>query len=386
MKILIAPDSFKGSLTSVEVSNIIKNAIQGVNNNHDITIKPMADGGEGTLEVLLTSLGGKEISVVCSGPLGEKIDTTYAILNSGVAVIEFARISGLTQVPFDLRNPDHTTSFGLGEVILDAIDQGCKSFILGLGGSATNDGGLGLLLALGMKAWDENNEGVGRFGIDVQKIRKISFDDLDPRLKDVDIKVAYDVDNLLCGESGASIVYGPQKGATKRQALEYDRVLSYFGDLIEADTGNIMKNIPGSGAAGGLGFALLSIGAKLVSGSKLIADSMDLREIIRDVDLIITGEGQSDQQTLSGKAPGYIAGLAKEYHVPVILISGILKDNSPELRSHFSGCFSIINRPLSTDESIAQAEELLYEQTVNLFQFMDSMLVKLNRSEHIEEK
>lgn len=374
MKILIAPDSFKGSLTSLQASTIIKKAILDINQDQHVILKPMADGGEGTLEVLLASCKGKEIPINCSGPLGSMIKTSYAILESRVAVIEYAKIAGLTQVPVHLRHPDQTTSFGLGEVIRDALDKGCRSFILGLGGSATNDGGLGLLLALGAKAWNEEGEEVGRFGRDVQHVRQISFDHLDPRLKETTIKVACDVDNVLCGERGASVIYAPQKGATKEQAWQYDAFFKGYAKLIEAVTNQSLKYQTGSGAAGGLGFALLSIGADLVSGSKLLAESIQLQEAIKEADIVITGEGQSDNQTLHGKAPGYIATMAKAHHVPAILISGILKNSQDDLRKIFSGCFSIINKPLSVQESIEQAESLLYQQTVNVFHLIESIL------------
>lgn len=381
MKILIAPDSFKGSLTSMQASRVMKKAIQDINSSYKVILKPMADGGEGTLDVMLATHKGRNVPVECSGPLGNKIKTSYAILDSNVAVIEYAKIAGLTHVPLNLRDPDHTTSFGLGEVILNALDKGCKSFILGLGGSATNDGGLGMLLALGVQAWDEEGVKVDRFGVDVQNVDKINFDHLDSRLVDVDIKVACDVDNLLCGEQGASIVYAPQKGATEDQVHKYDKALKDYGILIESETGKLLMKIPGSGAAGGLGFALLSIGAELLSGAKLLADFIHLEDGVKEVDLVITGEGQSDGQTLYGKAPGYIASIASEYNVPAILISGILKNNLTELRKVFSGCFSIINQPLSVEESIEQAEHLLYQQTINVFHLIDSILKNKLRSE-----
>ncbi len=372
MNIVIAPDSFKGSLTSNEVTNIMERSIKDQYPDFNVTKKPMADGGEGTIDSLLSATKGESVPITCTGPLGKDINTTYAIIDSKTAIIECANIAGLIQVPVDERNPDHTTTYGIGETIIDALDKGCTSFIIGLGGSATNDGGLGMLQALGMKAWDENDQKVDRFGKDLLHIQKVSFSELDPRLKDINIKVASDVDNPLCGKFGASAVYGPQKGATKEQVEQYDLALHRYSDLIESVVGQSVKKTPGAGAAGGLGFALLSIGAELVSGAKLIAEAMNMEDAIKDADLVITGEGQSDEQTLYGKAPGYIASLAKKHHVPVVLISGSL-GNVDKLGELFAGCFSITNRPLTLEECMEQANILLYEQTKQVVQLIRSV-------------
>lgn len=374
MNIVIAPDSYKGSLTSLQVSEIMKKAIRDVNKDYHVTMKPMADGGEGTLDALLMSGKGERIPILCTGPLGEKINTTYAIVDSKTAIFECASIAGLVQVPMDKRNPDLTTSYGLGEAMIAALDKGCSSFVIGLGGSATNDGGLGMLLALGMKAWDEQGNVVGPFGKDVHHVRKVSFSDMDVRLKEVSIKVACDVDNPLCGEKGATNVYGPQKGATKEQIHNYDQALNLYGDAIESIICKSIKDFPGAGAAGGLGFALLTIGATLVSGAELLANAMNMEEAIEKADLVITGEGQSDEQTLYGKAPGYIAELAKKHHIPIVLISGSLDGDLDKLRERFAGCFSIINKPLSLEECIEQAELLLYEQTKQVIHLMGVIL------------
>ncbi|WP_153722637.1 glycerate kinase [Sporosarcina cascadiensis] len=375
MNIVIAPDSFKGSLDSIQASEIMKKAILDVNVKHTVTMNPMADGGEGTIDALMASTKGEMISLECTGPLGERINTNYAIVNSKTAIIEYANIAGLMQVPIDERNPDFTTSFGLGEVILAALDRGCTSFVIGLGGSATNDGGLGMFLALGMKAWNEDGVEVGPYGISLQNIRKVIFAGVDPRLAEVTIKVACDVDNPLCGKRGASEVYGPQKGASKEQVQKYDQSLYNFGNIIESTIDKKLKDVPGAGAAGGVGFALLAIGAHLVSGAELIADAINLEEAIQQADLVITGEGQSDEQTLYGKAPGYIASLADKHKVPAILISGSLAGNLEILRQRFSGCFSIVNKPLSLGECMDQAENLLYEQTKQVIHLVDSFRI-----------
>lgn len=360
MKIVVAPDSFKGSLTSVEVSNIMKDAILDVNKEYDVIEKPMADGGEGTLQTLQESLEADRIPITCTGPLGKKIHTMYAI-KQHTAIIECANIAGLPQVPMNDLNPDHTTTYGIGEVIMDALDKGCTSIIIGLGGSATNDGGLGMLQALGMKASDHNGKEVGLYGKDLHAINKVSFTQIDPRLTSTEIKVACDVDNPLCGEKGASEVYGPQKGATHEQIQQYDQSLDKYGKLIEHEINKTIKETAGAGAAGGLGFALLAIGGKLVSGAALVADALDVEREIKNADIVMTGEGKSDEQTLYGKAPGYIATLARKHRIPTILISGSLADVD-KLNTSFASCFSIIDKPMHIKECIEQAEQLLYEQ------------------------
>lgn len=370
MNIVIAPDSFKGSLTSIQVTEIVEKAILDFNPTYSVVKKPIADGGEGTIDALLSATTGERIPFQCSGPLGDTIETYYAIVDQ-TAIIECANIAGLVQVPVTERNPDNTTTYGIGEAILDALDRGCQSFIIGLGGSATNDGGLGMLLALGMEAFNNQGERVGKFGRDVQTIAKVDFAHLDPRLKDVQIKVASDVDNPLCGKKGASAVYGPQKGATEGQVAAYDQALSNFANLVEDELDGSFQETPGAGAAGGLGFALLAIGAKLVSGAELIAKEMNIEEAIRQADLVITGEGQSDEQTLYGKAPGYIAKMAKKFNVPTILVSGSVTE-AEKLRSHFAGCFAIPNQPLTLEECMEQADELLYQQAKNLIQLVST--------------
>lgn len=368
MNIVIAPDSFKGSLTSIQVSKIIEASILDINNNYKTIIKPMADGGEGTLQALLTSIQGEIIPITCTGPLGKQINTTYAIIGSNTAIIECASIAGLIQVPIDKRNPDFTTSFGIGEVIIDALDRGCTSFVIGLGGSATNDGGLGMLQALGMAT--QNKLAGIPFGKDLHNITKVDFSKIDPRLAGTNIKIACDVDNPLCGNKGASEVYGPQKGATKQQVQQYDLSLEKYSDLVEAEVNQSIKEYPGAGAAGGLGFAFLAIQANLIAGAELLADAINLEDAIQKADLVITGEGQSDEQTLYGKAPSYIASLAAKHNIPTVLISGSLQDVD-QLSENFAGCFSIINQPLTLEECMKQADSLLYEQTKQIIQFME---------------
>lgn len=371
--IVIAPDSFKDSLSATRAAEIMKKAVVDIFPDCEVITKPMADGGEGTLDALLESSGGLRIPVSCTGPLGEKIKTSYGIVNGQTAVIEYAMVAGLTQVPTSQRDPDFTTSFGLGEVMLDALEKGCTSFILGVGGSATNDGGLGMLQALGMKAWDKHGNEVNGFGRDLLLIDRVSFAAMDARLQTVEIQVACDVDNPLCGPRGASVIYGPQKGATDEQVKQFDDAMGRFASLIENELGQSFRDNAGAGAAGGMGFALLAIGAQLVSGAELIAGTADLEKWVKHACLVITGEGQSDEQTLYGKAPGYIAMLAQNYGVPIVLISGSLAGDLDVLRAQFVGCFSIINQPMSLESCIENTEKLLFEQTKSVVHFMHSV-------------
>lgn len=369
MNVVIAPDSYKGSLSAVEVSETIKAAIETVIPTSKIVMKPMADGGEGTIEALLTATLGETIPIVCTGPLGDQIKTEYAILKDGTAVIEYAKIAGLMQVPTLQRNPDYTTSFGLGEVIKDALDRGSTSFIIGIGGSATNDAGLGMLLALGMKAWDTKGNNVGVFGTDIHRVAKLSYSNLDTRLNKADIKIACDVNNPLYGKAGASYIYGKQKGLTKKQIAGYDSAIKIFSQLIKEEIRQDYSQVPGAGAAGGVGFALLTTGSQLMSGAELLASEMHLAEAISQADLVITGEGQSDEQTLYGKAPSYVAKLSRKYDVPTMLISGSLKDRN-RLNELFIASFSITNKPLSLEECMREAKSLLYEQTKQVMRLL----------------
>ncbi|WP_047985979.1 glycerate kinase [Ornithinibacillus californiensis] len=373
MRIVVAPDSYKGSISSIEACNIMRDGINSIFPEAKVTLKPMADGGEGTLDSLVNATNGKKIPITCTGPLGKSMHTEYGLINGNTAVIECAAIAGLTQVPVELRNPDNTTSYGLGEAITDALDRECTEIIIGLGGSAVNDAGLGLLVALGMKALNESGDIIGYFGRNLQEISSVDTSRLDSRLSSVSIKVACDVDNPLCGKRGATYVYGPQKGATDDRLEPYDQAIKKYANLIEEKVGGSYKELPGAGAAGGLGFALLALGAEIVPGARFIADVMNVEGAISDADLVFTGEGQSDEQTLYGKAPGYVASLANKYNVPVILLSGGLSGDLKELGRQFTACFSITNRPLSLEESIERSKELLYEQTRQILKLITSV-------------
>ncbi|SEA79278.1 glycerate kinase [Thalassobacillus cyri] len=372
MKIVIAPDSFKGSLTSQQAAATMQRAIQSASPVFNTVTKPMADGGEGTLDALMAATDGEKKFLNCTGPLGEERTSWYATLKNETAVIEVATIAGLTLVPEEKRNPDLTTSFGIGEAIKDAIDEGFTEILVGLGGSSTNDGGLGMLQALGLKAFDGKGRELPAKGASILKVTELDFSQLDERLKNVEIKVACDVDNPLTGPRGASAVYGPQKGATEQQVEHYDAAMERYGKLTEAEIGKNHMEVGGAGAAGGLGFALLTIGAELVSGAKLIAEAIGLEESLADADLVFTGEGQSDEQTLYGKAPGYVAELARKHGLPIVLVSGSIGGNVEELNRLFAGCFSIITGPMRLEDCITHAEQLLYDATTQIIHLIET--------------
>lgn len=367
MNILIAPDSFKGSISSLKAGMIMEKAFIDESQDFQTTVIPMADGGEGTLETLIYATGGQKISTVATGPLGEKISTEYGVLgDQKTAVIEMASIAGLTKVPIENRNPYNTTSFGIGEVILTAIEEGFRRFIIALGGSSTNDGGLGMLQALGVTFYDEEGNAVGSFGKHLMFIAKVDWSTLHPLVNDCTFHIASDVQNPLCGKTGASSVFGPQKGATKEQVKVLDQQLFHYSQLLQKEKGIDFRNTHGAGAAGGLGFAFLHLNGQIESGAKLIADATKLTAAIRKADWILTGEGQSDYQTLFGKLPSYIATIAKQYHTPVSLIAGSLGEGYQDLYKDFTSCHSITNRPMTLQESFSRVEELLYHETRNI--------------------
>lgn len=355
MKIVISIDSLKGSLTSIEAGNAIKKGILNVDNNADITIMPLADGGEGTVEALVEGMNGEEQTITVTGPINEKVNAKYGILkDTNTAIIEMAQASGLPLVPTDLRNPLNTNTYGVGEIIKEAIQKGCRNFIVGIGGSATNDGGVGMLQALGYEFYDENNNLVGLGGKVLNQIKSIKIDN---RLKELDgcsFKIACDVNNPLCGKNGAAYIYGPQKGASKEIVKELDRGLINFSEVVKKELNKDIAHIEGVGAAGGLGFAFLGfLNSKLESGIKIILDEINLEEIIKDADFVITGEGRLDNQTAMGKAPIGVAKLAKKYKAKVIAIAGCTTDDAFKCNEEgIDAYFSIINSAMTIDEAM----------------------------------
>lgn len=336
MKIIIAPDSFKGSLTSIEVSDAIELGIKEVSPHAEIVKIPIADGGEGTVQCLVSATGGKIFHKEVTGPLGSKVLAYYGVLGDGkTGVIEMAAASGLPLVPENKRNPLITTTYGTGELIKATLDRGCSKLIIGIGGSATNDGGAGMLQALGVRLLDEEGKDIGFGGRELKRIAKIDISQMDERLRHVEILVASDVKNPLCGPNGASYVYGPQKGATPEMVKELDEALAHFAEIIKRDLGKDVKDMPGAGAAGGLGAGLIAfLHARLKPGIELIMETLKFEEAVVNADLVITGEGKIDTQTVYGKVPVGIANVAKKYNVPVLAIGAIVEGDPGIFKSH----------------------------------------------------
>ena len=367
MRFIVAPDSFKGSLTSVEAGSTIRSAILVEMPDATVHVVPMADGGEGFVDALIFATGGRRIEQMATGPLGAAIPTGYGALGDQVtAAIEVAATAGLTLVPRESRDPFKTTTAGVGESILHALDHGFRKFIIGLGGSATNDGGLGMLQALGATFLDENRKAVPPFATSLSSIRTVDYTTLDPRLSESVIRGACDVDNPLCGTRGASHIYGPQKGATPTQVEQLDKAIAVYAGRVESHLNRSFQNIPGAGAAGGIGFALLTLGATLASGAHLVCEAAGMETLMTGVDWLITGEGKTDSQTLSGKVPFYLASMAARHRVPAILISGCMADDAGELHRLFRSMHSLVGGPVTVEKAMASAKPLLYDKTRNI--------------------
>lgn len=355
MKIISAVDSFKGSVSSSEINNCVEKGIRKVYPNSEVIKVPIADGGEGTVESLIEALGGEIISLSVRNPLGEMIDSYYGILyDKKTAVIEMALASGLPLIPEEKRNPMKVSSYGTGELIKDALDRGCTEFIVGIGGSATNDGGIGMLEALGYKFYDKNLNYLETCGENLINLKIIDDKSVNDKLKNAKFLVACDVNNPFYGENGAAHVYGRQKGATENMILELDKGLENFANLIKNIKNIDVQTINGTGAAGGIGGAFVSfLNAKLESGIDIILKKLNFEEIIKDADLVITGEGKIDFQTSMGKTPVGIARIAKKYNIPVIAIAGSVADDAEEVHKNgIDAYFSIMNYPISLNEAM----------------------------------
>lgn len=365
MKIVIAPDSFKGSLTAKQVCEAIRSGIQRVLPHSEIIMKPMADGGEGTMQCLVDATNGNVLRATVKNPLGQEISAEYGILGDGVTcVIEMAAASGLYLIPALARNPLVTTTYGFGQLIVAGLDQGCRTFILGLGGSATNDGGAGMLQALGYVLLDKAGQPLPFGGGELSRLSRIDTSQVDPRLADCQFVIACDVTNPFVGPNGASHVFGPQKGATAEMVLALDDHLRHFADLIEQTRGIAIHDLPGTGAAGGVAGALLAfLNGRLQSGIQIVIETTGLAEAIDNADLVITGEGQVDLQTAQGKTPCGVAQVAKKSGVPVIVLAGSIGDGIEALYEQgVCAVVSIANKPMSLEQSMLEAASLL-EQT-----------------------
>lgn len=362
MKIVIAPDSFKESLTALEVATTIENSMREVWPDAEFVKLPVADGGEGTMEALVATTGGRRIDLAVTGPQGDTVQACYGLSGDGAtAIVEMATASGLALVPPGSRNPLQTTTYGTGELISSALDAGARRFIVGIGGSATNDGGAGMLQALGVRLLDEHGREIGPGGGALARLVRIDAGDLDPRLADCRIDVACDVDNPLTGPDGASHVFGPQKGATPEMVRQLDANLKHFATLIERDLGVQVDGVAGAGAAGGTGAALLAfLGARLLPGIEIVMEAVGLDAVVRDADLVITGEGRIDSQTIHGKTPIGVARVAKRHHVPVIGIAGCLTADAEVVHAHgIDAVFSVLYQACSTAEALRDAADNL---------------------------
>ncbi|MDK2877430.1 MAG: glycerate 2-kinase [Thermoanaerobacteraceae bacterium] len=358
MRIVIAPDSFKGSLSSKEVADAIELGVRKVLPDVDIVKIPIADGGEGTVQTLVAAMGGEIIKTQVIGPLGETIESYFGVLNDKkTAIIEMANASGLPLVPIEKRNPLITTSYGTGQLIKAALDMNLERIVIGLGGSATNDGGVGMAQALGVRFFDENGNEIGFGGGELSKISKIDMSGIDDRIRKVRIEAACDVDNPLCGPYGASYIYGPQKGANKEMIEILDRNLGHLAKVIKRDLGADIMELPGAGAAGGLGAGLVAfLNAELKRGIDIIVNITKLDDYIKDACVVFTGEGQIDKQILSGKAVYGVAKIAKKHGAYVVAIVGSINDDAYELFDKgIDGIESIIDKPMTMDEACKRA-------------------------------
>ncbi len=362
MKIVVAPDSFKGSLTAVEVSDAIEQGIREIFPEAEIVKNPLADGGDGTVQCLVNATGGEILREKVTDPLGDEVLASYGILgDKKTSVIEMAEASGLTLVPKNRRNPLITTTYGTGQVIKAALDQGCRKMIIGIGGSATNDGGAGMVQALGAKLLDKDGGEIGFGGGELKKVFRIDTKYLDNRLSETEVLIASDVSNPLCGPKGATRVYGPQKGATPEMIKELNESLAYFAEIIKRDLNKDVKDIPGAGAAGGLGAGLIAfLDAELKPGIEIIIEIVKLEQAIKNADLVITGEGKIDSQTIYGKAPIGVAKIAKKYSIPVIAVAAIISDDADIVHQYgINTLIKISEPPISLDESKPKKVQLI---------------------------
>ena len=379
MKLIIAPDSFKDCCSATYLTQVMALAALEIIPEAEIISLPMADGGEGFVEALVQSVGGIIKSVGVTGHLGEFVSASFGIFKeSKTAVMEMACASGLPLVPLNKRNPLKTTTYGTGEMIKAALEEGCTTIILGIGGSATVDGGMGMAQALGAKFFDQEGQLLGLGGEYLKQINSIDLSQLDFRIKSTDIQVACDVINPLCGKIGAAFVYGPQKGATDEMVGVLDEGLENFAQRVFETTGKKVRDIPGAGAAGGLGAGTVAfLNAQLRSGFEVISTAVGLKGHLATADLIITGEGKTDSQTFNGKVPFGVGRLAREFGVPVICISGSIGEGAEDLyHEGITALFSIVDKPMELKEAIEQAPYLIAKTVKNVLRIWMSAFLK----------
>ena len=363
MKIILAPDSFKGNLTSLEVAIAFEKGIKRVLPRANCIKIPMADGGEGTVQSLIDGIGGEIIRKRVIGPIGQKVFARYGLLSNGTAVIEMAEASGLPLVTTRQKNPTKTTTFGTGELIIDAINKGAKKIIIGIGGSATNDGGVGMAQALGVRFLDSKDKEIKQHGSGgmLKKIVKIDTRETNKVLKNINIIVACDVDNPLCGRLGASYIFGPQKGATPAMVRVLDDNLKHLAKIIKQSLKKDISKLKGAGAAGGLGAGLVAFAkAKMKSGVDIVIDATNLERHMKNTNLVITGEGRVDSQTAYGKTPSGVAKSARKYGIPTLVIGGGITDDAKDIFSHgIDALESACARDMSLEDAIKHSREHL---------------------------
>lgn len=359
MKIVIAPDSFKESLSAMGVATAIEQGFRQIYPDASYVKVPMADGGEGTVESMVEASEGCYHTTEVTGPLGKKVQARWGVMGDGrTAIIEMAAASGLHHVPMAQRNPLITTSYGTGELIVAALDSGAEKIILGIGGSATNDGGAGMMQALGAALYDAEDRQLAPGGGSLAQLDHIDLRGLDPRLKSVTLTVACDVNNPLCGPNGASAVFGPQKGATPEMVAALDSTLNHWGEKMAETSGRDVREVAGAGAAGGMGAALVGLlNAQLKPGVEIVVDALRLEEHVKDATLVITGEGRLDSQSVCGKTPIGVANVAKRHNKPVIALAGGLKNDHQVVYEHgIDAAFSILTGIVTLPEALDAAE------------------------------
>ncbi len=369
MKIVIAPDSFKESLSALEAASAIETGFREIFPDAVYVKVPVADGGEGTVEAMVAATGGRQVVLQATGPLGRPVEAFYGLTgDESTAVIEMAAASGLELVPPAERDPLVATSRGTGELIRAALDAGARRFILGVGGSATNDGGAGMLQALGVELLDAQGAQLAPGGAALALLSRIDVSGLDPRVEDCVFEVACDVSNPLVGPKGASAIFGPQKGATPQMVEQLDANLRHYAGVIARDLGQEVADIPGAGAGGGIAAAMLVfLKGRLRPGSEIVADAVGLDAVVRDADLVVTGEGRIDSQTVNGKTPIGVARVAGRYGKPVIAIGGCLANDAHAVHAHgIDATFSTVMKAGTVDEVLAMAQVNLQATARNI--------------------
>ncbi len=373
MKIVIAPDSFKGNLSALEVAELIEKGIRRVYSKAKIVKVPMADGGEGTVRSLVDATKGRIIKREVTGPLGKRVKASYGILgDKKTAVIEMASASGLPLVPKKKRNPLLTTTYGTGELIKAALDRGCRKIIVGIGGSATVDGGAGMAQALGVRLLDKKRRKISFGGGALGNLERIDISKLDKRIRKIKVLVASDVDNPLTGPTGAARIYAPQKGATPSMVKKLEENLKKYASIIKRDLKKDIKDIPGTGAAGGLGTGLIAfLNAKIRLGVDIVIETVRLEKHLKDADLVITGEGKMDSQTIYGKTPIGVAKLAKRYNIPVVAIVGeVGKDVEVVYRHGIDGIVTTTPYPMTRTQAIKKSSKLIPDASEQLMRLI----------------